>query len=77
MGVGRRDRKVAGVREEDAAERGDGDGEQLEVEASHSGLHKQDKCSLVQDDLHRHSWFHDGHFHPLAAQVNRHDGYTH
>lgn len=68
MGVGRCDRKVACVREEDAAERRDG--EQLEVEASHSGLHKQDKRSLVKDDLHRHSWFHNGHFHPLAAQVN-------
>lgn len=33
--------------------------------------------SLVEDDLHRHPRLHYRHFHPLAAQVHRHDGHRH
>lgn len=33
--------------------------------------------SLVENNLHRHTRFHYRHFHPLTAQVNRHDSYRH
>lgn len=33
--------------------------------------------SLVENNLHRHTRFHYRHFHPLTAQVNWHDSYSH
>lgn len=38
---------------------------------------KTHRYLLIKNYLHGHTWFHYGHFHPLTAQVHRHDSYRH